>query len=151
MIERFEEFVSNISLAYKYILKIKAYEMSEFGIKGAHAMSLFFIGKHPEGLTAGELGELCREDKAGISKALASLKRAGYIEAADEGGVKKYRTKYKISEKGLSAYEKISEIIVKIVGECGNGLTDSERISFYNSLEKIVSNIEKFNNHLERK
>lgn len=151
MTERFEEFVSNINRAYKHILKIKAYEMQEFGLKAAHVMTLFFIGKHPEGLTAGELSELCREDKAGISKALAELKKQGYVEADDADGTKKYRSKYKISEKGKSVYQKISEIIIHAVEVCSNGVSETERINFYNTLDVIVLNIEKFSKHLEEK
>ena len=49
MIRRFEEFTSNISLAYKYVLRIKAYEMNSFGMKGSHVMCLYYIGKNPEG------------------------------------------------------------------------------------------------------
>ena len=143
--------MSNIAHAYKHILKIKSYEMQEFGLKGANAMTLFFIGKYAEGLTAGELGELCREDKAGISKSLAALKKQGYIEADDIGGTRKYRTKYKISEKGRAVYEKISSIIVHVVEECSKGVTVEERTSFYNTLDTIVSNIEKFSRHLEEK
>lgn len=151
MTERFEEFVSNINLAYKHIIKIKAYEMHEFGLKGANAMTLFFLGKHEEGLTAVELGELCKEDKAGISKSLSALKEQGYIETDDDGGTKKYRTKFKISEKGKSVYDKISAIIVHVVEECSGSITDEDRITFYNTLDNIVKHIEKFSKHLEEK
>lgn len=151
MVDRFEEFVSNITRAHKAILKIKAYEMQEFGLKAANVMTLYFIGKYPEGLTAGELAELCQEDKAGISKSLASLKEQGYVETDSDGETKKYRIKYKISEKGKEAYEKVSEIIVHVVGKCSEGISSVKRIRFYNTLDVIVSNLEKFSEHLEEK
>ena len=43
MVDRFEEFVSNITRAHKAILKIKAYEMQEFGLKAANVMTLYFV------------------------------------------------------------------------------------------------------------
>ena len=47
MIRRFEEFTRNIAMAYKYVIRIKAYEMNTFGLKGSHVMCLYYIGKNP--------------------------------------------------------------------------------------------------------
>lgn len=147
MIERFEEFTSNISQAYKYIVKIKAYEMKTFGLKGAHVMCLFSIGKHSEGLTAGELAELCKEDKAGISKSLSELKNQGLITAENNGRV--YKAKYFITEKGLEIYNKVSNLIVGIVDECSGDLNEAERAKFYKTLSAIVENLENCCKRLE--
>ena len=61
MTERFEEFVSNINSAYKHIIKIKSYEMQEFGLKGANAMTLFFLGKHQR-ISLPDANKFCKFD-----------------------------------------------------------------------------------------
>lgn len=143
MTDRFEDFTSYINRAYKYILKIKAQEMKPFGLKAAHVMCLFHIGKHGCGLTAGELATLATEDKAAVSKVLADLKNSDLIDINDNNGTKIYRTKYTLTEKGMDIYSHISEIISQTVEECGAGLSDEEREIFYRSLSLIVDNLQK--------
>ncbi len=149
MIDRFEDFTSYINQAYKYIIKIKAHEMKPFGLKAAHVMCLFHIGKHEEGLTAGELATLAMEDKAAISKTLAELKQRELILADDGGGTRIYRAKYLLTEEGHKVYSVISRIIVRTVEECGHGLTSEERRIFYRALRIIVSNLKDYSAILE--
>lgn len=149
MIDRFEDFTSYINQAYKYILKIKAHEMKPFGLKAAHVMCLFFIGKHEEGLTASELVVLAMEDKAAISKTLAELKLKKLVSADNDNGARIYRAKYFLTERGREIFSVVSEIIVRTVDECGAGLTDEERQIFYRSLKIIVSNLKDYSRILE--
>ena len=139
MIQRFEEFTSNISQAYKSIIKIKSHEMTEYGLKASNVTCLFYLGKHEEGLTATELCEKCMEDKAAVSKSLAVLKERGYVMHQDDG--KKYKLKYFITDAGKRVYEEISLIIADVVGRVGEGLTDEERNIFYKALGTIVKNL----------
>jgi len=149
MIERFIEFTSNIAQAYKHVIKIKSLKMADFGLKASHVMCLFYLGKNAEGLTAGELIELCREDKAGISKCLNELKKQMLIEVDDENGTKKYRAKYRITPEGAAIYENISGIILQVVDKCGADLTEEERAIFYRSLGTIVKNLESIATDME--
>lgn len=147
MIERFEEFTSNISQANKCILKIKGHEMTEYGLKASNVTCLFFLGKHEEGLMATELCALCMEDKAAVSKSLAVLKEKGYIEREEDG--RKYKQKYRITDSGKLVFDEISTIIGEIVERVGDGLTDEERNVFYKSLGIIVGNLNKMCDRLE--
>ena len=149
MIERFIEFTSNISLAYKHIMKIKGEHMAVFGLKASHVMGLFNIGQSDQGLTAGDLIRLCREDKAGISKCLATLKNQGLIAADDDNGNKKYRAVYTLTEKGTEVYRQVSDIILQVVQQSGQGLSESERTTFYRALGIIVGNLEKICTKME--
>ncbi|MBQ8001905.1 MAG: winged helix-turn-helix transcriptional regulator [Clostridia bacterium] len=141
MIQRFEEFTSNISQAYKYIIKIKSHEMTEYGLKASNVTCLFYLGKNGDGLTATELCNLCMEDKAGVSKSLATLKEKGYVIQEDSG--KKYKSKYFITSEGKTVFDEISLIIGQVVAKVGEGLTDEERTTFYKALGTIVGNLEK--------
>lgn len=77
MIERFETFTTNIASIYKNIVKIKKYEMNKIGLKGTHVTCMNFLNNSPEGLTATEICVLAKENKAGISRALADLLEQG--------------------------------------------------------------------------
>lgn len=149
MIQRFEEFTSNISQAYKSIIKIKSHEMTEYGLKASNVTCLFFLGKHEEGLTATELCSLCMEDKAAVSKSLAVLKEKGYVMQEEED--KKYKLKYFITEAGKKVYDEIGVIIGQVVCKVGEGLTDEERNVFYKALGIIVSNLDALCKGLENK
>ena len=52
MLHRFSAFVGGITECYKYIQRIKAAEMTEFGLKGTHVMCLYYLRQNPTGLTA---------------------------------------------------------------------------------------------------
>ena len=137
--ERFQAFVTGIAVCYKYIQKIKTVEMTEFGLKGAHAMCLFFLHSHPAGLTAAQLSQLCAEDKAAVSRSLASLAELGYIES-DE---KKYRSLLRLTERGKEVACHIDEMIERWVESGGDGLSEQDREAFYKALERSAAAIGK--------
>ena len=137
MIDRFQAFVSGITICYKYIQKIKTMEMTEFDLKGTHVMCIFYIRHSREELTAAQLCQLCAEDKAAISRTLVTLQEKGYVET----GEKKYRAQIKLTEKGEKLASQIDGIIEQWVGFGGDGLTEEERNSFYHALDLISSNL----------
>lgn len=137
MIDRFQAFVSGITICYKYIQKIKTMEMTEFGLRGTHVMCIFYIHHSKEDLTAAQLCQLCAEDKAAISRTLVTLQEKGYVEA----GEKKYRAQLKLTKQGEELAGQIDELIEQWVGLGGDGLSEEERASFYSSLELISSNL----------
>ncbi len=150
MIRRFEEFTSNISLAYKYVLRIKAYEMNSFGMKGSHVMCLYYIGKNPEGHTALELCDLCKEDKSQISKTVAYLQRVGYISPDKKSGSRKYKIRYVITPKGNEVYKSLNELIIGVLSKCEDGLSIEELEAFYSTFEKINSKLKTIQEELEQ-
>lgn len=137
MIQRFEAFVTGITTCYKYIQRIKSMEMTEFGLKGTHVMCVFFLYHNPEGLTAAQLCQLCGEDKAAISRTLATLLKEGYVES----GERKYRALLRLTSKGLALARQVDALIAQWVSFGGAGLTEKERATFYKSLELISENL----------
>ncbi|MBE6892313.1 MAG: winged helix-turn-helix transcriptional regulator [Ruminococcaceae bacterium] len=137
MIRRFEEFTRNIAMAYKYVIRIKAYEMNTFGLKGSHVMCLYYIGKNPEGNTAFELCSLCNEDKSQVSKAISYLLRVGYITPDKKSGTRKYKIRYIITPKGQEVYNAVNKLILGVLARCEDGLTEDELFKFYETFEKI--------------
>ena len=137
MIQRFQSFVGGISSCYKYIQHIKSMEMAEFGLKGAHVMCLFFLHQNPQGLTAANLCQLCAEDKAAISRTIASLQKEGFIATCD----KKYRALLQLTQKGQQVAQQFTALIEQWVDFGGSGLSEEERTIFYRALNLISNNL----------
>jgi len=137
MIDRFDQFVTGITTCYKYIQRIKSAEMTEFGLKGAHVMCLYYLHRNPEGLTAAQLCTLCAEDKAAISRTVHELREKGYIGAED----KSYRTRLTLTESGRAVAEQFDTLIASWVTAGGDGLSAEERDAFYRALSLISQNL----------
>lgn len=138
MLQRFEAFVSGITVCYKYIQRIKSMEMTELGLKGTHVMCLFYLHHNPQGLTAAQLCQLCAEDKAAISRTLVTLQEKGCIQT----GEKKYRAPIHLTEEGTRIAMQLDELIQQWVSFGGDGLTCEERAVFYKALSHISENLQ---------
>jgi len=140
MKERFEAFITGVTVCYKYIQRIKAMEMTELGLKGNHVTCLFFLSNHPEGLTAAQLCQLRAEDKASISRTVADLKARGYL---TQSGNKNYRAPLTLTAAGMSAAKQLDPLIDRWVQSGGDGLTEDQREVFYGCLAAIGENLRK--------
>jgi MarR family. len=92
-IKSFEIFTSTIWQITKSIQRLKTKEMSKLGLRGAHAMCLFYLRQSEPGLTAAELSELCGLDKGAVSRTLAELEAKEYISFPEPENKHKYRAK----------------------------------------------------------
>ena len=137
MKERFEAFVTGVTVCYKYIQRIKSLEMTELGLKGTHVTCLFYLSNHPEGLTAAQLCQMCAEDKASISRTVADLRSRGYIAPTE----KQYRAPLQLTKEGRLAAKQMEPMIDRWVQSGGDGLTDEQREMFYKSLSLIGENL----------
>lgn len=138
MIQRFQDFLTGITVCYKFIQRIKNAEMTEFGLKGTHVACMFYLNHNPEGLTSAQLCTLCAEDKASISRTVSYLRQRGYIE---QGSGKAYRTPLRLTESGLEIARRMDPVIEEWVGIGGVGMTDEQRTSFYETLSLIADNL----------
>lgn len=138
MIQRFQDFVTGITICYKYIQRIKNAEMTEFGLKGIHVSCLFYLHCNPDGLTAAQLCQLCGEDKATISRIVADLRGKGYI--AQSAG-KNYRAPLHLTEAGQDVACQMVPLIESWVSVGGEGLTEAQRDAFYQSLTSIADHL----------
>ena len=100
MQDRFERFVVSITELHRYLQKLKELEMGQLDLKAGYTMCLYHLGKHPEGLTATQLTELCKEDKAAISRTLSQLSAKGLVSCELPENKRSYRTLYYLTEVG---------------------------------------------------
>jgi DNA-binding MarR family transcriptional regulator len=138
MNQRFQNFLTGITVCYKYIQRIKNAEMTEFGLKGTHVACIFYLNHNPEGLTSAQLCTLCAEDKASISRTVAFLRQKGFIEP---GGAKNYRTPLRLTDAGREVAQQMAPAIEEWVSIGGIGLSDEQRASFYDTLALIADNL----------
>lgn len=144
MYDRFEKFALSISQLNRYIQKIKSMEMTDLGLKGNHTMCLYYLGRNINGLTSSELCNLCKEDKAAISRTISELENLELVKADSTDGKREYRTKLHLTTKGCKVVDKIDEKIQKAVNIGGQGLTEEQRETFYSTLDIIAENLDNF-------
>ena len=142
MENRYELLSGAISSMYHDIQKIERVEMANYGLKGPHAQCLLAMKKHPEGITAARLCEVCDKDKAAISRILAELEAAGMVIRENRNG-SKYRASLTLTPQGQSAAEAVVEKARLAVEKAGIGFGEEEREVFYRVLSIIAGNLHK--------
>lgn len=98
MDDRFEKLTTNVAQIHKSIQKIKKIYMQSQGLKSTHVMCLYYLSDHPDGLTAAGLCELCKEDKAGISRILSDLENRNFIAYETTGAAHRYRSRAHLTD-----------------------------------------------------
>ncbi len=140
MLDRFERFLLSVSEISRYWHKLSADEVADYGLKGPHVVYLTVMYRFEDGITASDLGEICRKDKADVSRMLAIMEKKGL---AKKHGVNQsmYRGIWKLTDEGRAAAAYIRERAVLAVQLAGEGLSDDSRAIFYESLERIAANL----------
>ncbi len=140
MESRYELLSGSISCMYHDIQRIERVEMAKYGLKGPHAQCLLAMKKHPEGITAARLCEVCEKDKAAISRILSELEDAGMILRECRNG-SRYRASLMLTQQGKIAAEAVVEKARKAVELAGTGFGEEEREVFYRVLSIIAGNL----------
>ena len=141
MLSRFEQFAGSISTIYRYIQKIERDEMEKHGLRGAYAQYLLAIARHPQGITAAELGEACDKDKAAVSRVVSELLSKGLIDRKGVGD-NLYRARLTLTPAGEQAARVVSKRAQTAVEAAGKGLKDEDRKVFYAVLELLSTNLQ---------
>ena len=142
MESRYELLSGSISSMYHDIQKIERTEMAQYGLKGPHAQCLLAMKKHPEGITAARLCEVCEKDKAAVSRILAELEEAGMVVRENRNG-SRYRAILLLTDRGQEAAAAVVEKARLAVELAGKGFGAEEREVFYRVLSIISGNLHK--------
>lgn len=144
MEKRFERFAAAVLEMNRYLQRIKEQEMRRFGLRSAHTMCIFYLGQHPEGLTVTQLTEICREDKAAVSRNLSELSRTGLVSCSAPPDRRVYRDPYRLTERGTEIAAQVEARVSDALSACGRGLTEAQRDNFYTAAQIIISNLEDY-------
>lgn len=147
MEDLFERFTVSILRLNKLVQRIKIYEIKKFGLKSIHVMCLYYLNCHPEGLTASELVKLTLEDKAAISRALATMREQGYAEYDSAT----HNADVRLTPKGKQLAEHIVGRAAAAVSAGSADFSAEQREFFYKSLVTISYNLEQYYNELSKK
>lgn len=146
MEERFKTFTVQIAKISRSIRKIKTMEMAEFNLKSPHVSCLYYLYTQNGDLTAKELCDICEEDKSAISRSIEYLENDGYL-TCNSKTEKRYKSPLKLTEKGKKVGKIIADKIDNILDMASDGLSDKNRIIFYQSLMLISNNLQKITNN----
>lgn len=141
MISKYELFSTVISSLYHDIQRIERNEMAKYGLKGPHAQCLVVMARHPEGITAAQLCEICEKDKAAVSRTVSELEEAGLLIRQEKNGIR-YRVPLVLTETGHLAARRVSQVAAQAVEQAGIGLDEGQREVFYLVLGHIARNLQ---------
>ena len=139
MEERFKTFTVLIAGISRSIRRIKTEEMAEFDLKSPHVSCLYYLYKSGT-LTAKELGDICGEDKAAISRSIDYLEANGYL-TCDSQAQKRYKAYLTLTEKGSETAAHIAEKIDRVLESSNDGLSDEELRAMYRALARVDANL----------
>ena len=141
MENRFEKFSIAVLELNRCLQRIKDLEMRKFGLRSAHTMCVFYLGQHPQGLTVTQLSEICREDKAAVSRCLSQLAQRELVVSYAPRNLRAYRNPYRLTEKGRLLAKQMDERVAEALRWGGRGLTEEQRETFYASAQIILDNL----------
>lgn len=135
---RFEDFVGIIGALNKEIQRIKNAEARRLGFRGSDVMCLYYLVKHPEGLTAAELARMADVSRAAMSRTVAHLAEDGFVEVDEDTT---YRAPIRLTDKGYEAARPLDDIIHRVLDEAGGELATRQRLQMYDSLNHILEKL----------
>lgn len=145
-LDRFENFVELINALHKEIERIKAAEAARLGFKGGDVMCLYYLAKHPEGLTASELARKTDVSRAAMSRTVTRLADEGLVEIGDgtADAMSRYRAPVRLTESGKEAAAPIEDIARSVLDETGAVLTEESRMQMYDTLGRVLTVLQNF-------
>ena len=137
---RFEILSPSVLHLVKTVQSIKSKKMAEYDLKGTNTLCLCEILESGEaGLCATELSRCCEIDKAQVSRCMKELTAKELVYRNDEDG-RRYKQKYRLTEKGLAAAEDIARTSREIQDIVRKGLTIEDMEAFYRITETMCRN-----------
>lgn len=150
MIQRFERFFGSLMELNRAVQKIRETEMRRLGLRASHALCLYYLGEHEEGLTATALCTLCKEDKAAISRALSDLAGQGLATCEYPAGKRAYRAVWRLTEEGTHTAVCLNRRIRHAFRIGGKTVTEAQESAFYEAVDIILGNLSEYAERAER-
>jgi len=140
MDDRFHTFTVLINDISRCIHRIKTDAMAEFNLKSSHVSCLYYLYQAGT-LTAKELSDICREDKANISRTIKYLESSGYLICRTQQQ-KRYQSPIGLTEAGRQVGERIARRIDAILCHMDEDISEEHRKIMYQSLAVVRKNLQ---------
>ncbi|MGN0963089.1 MAG: MarR family winged helix-turn-helix transcriptional regulator [Clostridia bacterium] len=111
--------------------------MEKYGLKSSCGFYLIALKRYSEGITAARLAEITGRDKADVSRSVTELAEKGFLR---KKGVR-YRALLLLTEEGEKVALNLCERAARAVEAGGRGLSEEQRVVFYEKLEQIARNM----------
>ena len=143
---RFETFSMLITKINRNMRKLKAQEMQQFNLRSSHVQYIYYLYKE-KALSLKQLSQMCLSDKAAVSRGIDELQALGYVKESDK---KQYKLFFSLTEEGEKIGERLSSRVDTVLEATSKGLSEEERLTFYNNLTIICENLQRLvNDNLE--
>lgn len=136
--ELIEQIGATFSKLYRKHMEINANALKDLEITVNQSIHIVNIHRYP-GLNQIELSNIISIDKATVSKTLRDLEKRGFITKVLDDNDRRYYKLY-VSDEGMKIVNVIRGILEDIWIQHLNGLSDEEKVSFLNTLNKIYEN-----------
>lgn len=130
LLDRYAEFRVNVENLAKNLAKYENARMAPMGLRGIHALCLFYLGHAPNGMTAASLAEACGVDKGLISRVIADLLSKDQIRRSTPENVR-YRARYVLTADGQACLRQVTRFITHTMRELKDEITDEELATFF--------------------
>lgn len=150
MIQRFERFFGSLMELNRAVQKIRETEMRRLGLRSSHALCLYYLGEHGEGLTQPMLCTLCREDKAAVSRSLSDLSACGLAVCEYPEGKRAYRSVWRLTEEGTHTAARLNRRIRHAFRVGGKTVSEEQEAAFYEALDLILGNLSEYAERAEQ-
>jgi DNA-binding MarR family transcriptional regulator len=137
--ERFERFTVLITNIARCIRKIKTEEMTRWNLRSHHVPCIYYL--YTKGaLTAKKLCDICKEDKANISRSIDYLEEEGFV-IQKSNTKKRYNAQYVLTEKGQFVGKTLSDRVNEIINMASSDVSEEERDIMYKCLEAVYDRL----------
>ena len=138
--ERFEQFNSLISGIYRDIQKLKTKWTAPLGMKSVHIFWVYLLKNHPEGLSATELSQHSQTNRSLVSREIQELIDLGYVYVESSAKKNRYGQKFRLTEIGSEAADRISAATLAIQKSVNAGIPEEDLITLYRTLGILMKN-----------
>ena len=115
-----------------------AEEMKRYGLKGPYAIYLIAISRNEPGITSANLAEICRRNKADVSRAIADFESNGLVVRSGDTA---YNAKISLTESGKRIAAALAKKAMDAVFAVGGDINTESRDNFYATLEFIADKL----------
>jgi DNA-binding MarR family transcriptional regulator len=136
--ERFGQFIKLIDSIRKSINKLKFENATYLGMKSVNVLWVYELLQHPEGLSASALAANSMVNRSLVCREIEQLRTDGFI-TCDSANT--YNVKYYLTERGVEMAHNVCERAMDLQQRAGDGVSEEELESFYNTLEKLNRNL----------
>lgn len=140
--ERFEDFTTVISGIHRDIQKIKMKFTHHLGLKSVHMYWLYLLRVHPEGLSASELSELSKTNKALVSREIDELVDKGFIVTTALSDRRRYGWKFQLTDSGMDMAETIAKVALKVQTLASGTIPEEDMVTFYRVINILLNNFD---------